>query len=127
MSSKSFLENVQKMKRALLSKALCRDGKIRTCDLLVPNQARYRATLHPELLTYISPFSFNASIYSIGNDVILLRTFAERVGVEPTVQFNPYDDLANRSFRPLRHLSETCPFTFVRGCKNTYPQLNKQK
>ena len=30
---------------------------------------------------------------------------AERVGFEPTVQFNPYDDLANRSFRPLRHLS----------------------
>ena len=33
------------------------------------------------------------------------RTLAERVGFEPTVQFNPYDDLANRSFRPLRHLS----------------------
>src|SRR5688572_23663614 len=31
--------------------------------------------------------------------------FAERVGFEPTVQCNPYDDLANRSFRPLRHLS----------------------
>ena len=31
---------------------------------------------------------------------------AERVGFEPTVQFNPYDDLANRSFRPLRHLSK---------------------
>ena len=30
---------------------------------------------------------------------------AERVGFEPTVQFDPYDDLANRSFRPLRHLS----------------------
>ena len=34
-----------------------------------------------------------------------LPKVAERVGVEPTVQFNPYDDLANRSFRPLRHLS----------------------
>ena len=34
---------------------------------------------------------------------------AERVGFEPTVQFNPYDDLANRSFRPLRHLSEPGP------------------
>jgi hypothetical protein len=30
---------------------------------------------------------------------------AERVGFEPTVQCYPYDDLANRSFRPLRHLS----------------------
>ena len=27
----------------------CRGGQIRTDDLLVPNQARYRATLHPEL------------------------------------------------------------------------------
>ena len=36
----------------------------------------------------------------------VIRTFAERVGFEPTVQFNPYDDLANRSFRPLRHLSK---------------------
>jgi hypothetical protein len=36
---------------------------------------------------------------------IFKNFFAERVGFEPTVQFNPYDDLANRSFRPLRHLS----------------------
>jgi hypothetical protein len=28
----------------------CRGGRIRTYDLLVPNQARYRATLHPEKL-----------------------------------------------------------------------------
>ena len=28
---------------------LCRGGQIRTDDLLVPNQARYRATLRPEL------------------------------------------------------------------------------
>ena len=28
------------------------------------------------------------------------------MGFEPTVQCNPYDDLANRSFRPLRHLSK---------------------
>src|SRR5688572_5000268 len=34
-----------------------------------------------------------------------LFCLAERVGFEPTVQCNPYDDLANRSFRPLRHLS----------------------
>ena len=29
---------------------VCRGGQIRTDDLLVPNEARYRATLHPELL-----------------------------------------------------------------------------
>ena len=30
---------------------------------------------------------------------------AERAGFEPAVEFDPYDGLANRSFRPLRHLS----------------------
>ena len=28
---------------------LCRGGRIRTYDLLLPKQARYRATLHPEI------------------------------------------------------------------------------
>ena len=32
---------------------------------------------------------------------------AERGGFEPPVEFDPYDGLANRSFRPLRHLSAT--------------------
>ncbi len=32
---------------------------------------------------------------------------AERAGFEPAVQYDPYDGLANRSFRPLRHLSES--------------------
>ena len=31
---------------------------------------------------------------------------AERVGFEPTVPRKWHDDLANRSFRPLRHLSD---------------------
>ncbi|MEO7265667.1 MAG: hypothetical protein ABIW38_12170, partial [Ferruginibacter sp.] len=46
-------------------------------------------------------------------------------GFEPTVQFNPYDDLANRSFRPLRHLS----FLYLpclRGSKNTDTNLTTQ-
>ena len=61
-----------------------------------------RATLHPERKKYLLGF--------IGNTLTMKNFyknfFAERVGFEPTVQFNPYDDLANRSFRPLRHLSE---------------------
>ena len=49
-------------------------------------------------------------IYTILNEEALpykqsFFILAERVGFEPTVQCNPYDDLANRSFRPLRHLS----------------------
>ena len=34
---------------------------------------------------------------------------AERGGFEPPVEFDPYDGLANRSFRPLRHLSAYIP------------------
>ena len=74
------------------------------------------------------------------------------MGFEPTVQFNPYDDLANRSFRPLRHLSKIPiynktpqSFTFVRrlaeplltcpickgwqkyNYKRYYPKLNAKK
>jgi hypothetical protein len=45
-----------------------------------------------------------------GFEGLLILLLAERVGFEPTVQFNPYDDLANRSFRPLRHLSLTLLF-----------------
>jgi hypothetical protein len=33
------------------------------------------------------------------------RTYAERGGFEPPVQFNPYDSLANCWFQPLTHLS----------------------
>lgn len=44
-----------------------------------------RATLRPEHLKAIAS--------------------AVREGFEPSVQFNPYDGLANRSFRPLRHLT----------------------
>ena len=126
-----------------------------------------RATLHPELL-----FRFNILFLSVllarfelatfptqGRDKItglryapnywlpfFKKILAERVGFEPTVQFNPYDDLANRSFRPLRHLSEipilnltlpfvrqmaepllTCPI--IKGwqkynCMRYHPKLN---
>ncbi len=47
---------------------------------------------------------------------------AERVGFEPTVQFNPYDDLANRSFRPLRHLS----LQILRVAKVTFAIQNEK-
>ena len=30
---------------------------------------------------------------------------AEIVGFEPTVEFNPYDGLANRCLKPLSHIS----------------------
>ena len=34
-----------------------------------------------------------------------LKCSVERQGFEPWVGFDPYDDLANRSLRPLGHLS----------------------
>ena len=48
--------------------------------------------------------------------------FAERVGFEPTVQFNPYDDLANRSFRPLRLLSKIPIYSFRPPTGGTSPK-----
>lgn len=30
---------------------------------------------------------------------------AEREGFEPSIQYNPYDDLANRCLQPLGHRS----------------------
>jgi hypothetical protein len=41
--------------KTTLPNNLCRGGRIRTYDLLLPKQARYRATLHPEL---VSSFPF---------------------------------------------------------------------
>ena len=35
-----------------------RDDRIRTCDLLVPNEARYQAALHPEKLSGEKDFAF---------------------------------------------------------------------
>ena len=54
-----------------------------------------RATLHPEIL--------------------LKKNIAERQGFEPWVPVAGYDDLANRSFRPLRHLSYSMNFLKIRS------------
>ena len=41
------------IKKAILKKNCLksRDDKIRTCGLFVPNEARYRAALHPETIS----------------------------------------------------------------------------
>ena len=57
-----------------------------------------RATLHP--VTYL--------LYSSMSNKPKFKLFgylAERQGFEPWVPLLGYDDLANSSFRPLRHLS----------------------
>ena len=57
-----------------------------------------RATLHPVTYLLYSSMSIKPKIKRIGY-------LAERQGFEPWVPLLGYDDLANRSFRPLRHLS----------------------
>ncbi len=57
-----------------------------------------RATLHPVTYLLYSSMSIEPKIKLIGY-------LAERQGFEPWVPLLGYDDLANRSFRPLRHLS----------------------
>ncbi len=61
-----------------------------------------RATLHPDNVVIF--------FYSLLEKYFLpsqfaLTAIAERQGFEPWVSVSTYDDLANRSFRPLRHLS----------------------
>ncbi len=61
-----------------------------------------RATLHPDNVIIF--------FYSLLEKYFLpsqfaLTAIAERQGFEPWVSVSTYDDLANRSFRPLRHLS----------------------
>ena len=55
---------------------------------------------------------------------------AERGGFEPPVEFDPYDGLANRSFRPLRHLSATVQnvfYTILRFRVKSRRNLKKNK
>ena len=107
----------------------CEPDRIRTCDRLLRREVLYpaelrarsnkkkvgvagfepaastsqtwrdnRATLHP--VTYLLYCTMSMKL-KIKFSVIL----AERQGFEPWVPLLGYDDLANRSFRPLRHLS----------------------
>jgi hypothetical protein len=45
-----------------LNKSICREGGIRTHDLLHPMQARYRTALHPEII--VLQISFNTSTFN---------------------------------------------------------------
>ena len=54
---------------------LSRDGRIRTYDLLLPKQARYRATLHPELWYHLFLKPFVKSGFEL---------FVGMAGFEPT-------------------------------------------
>ncbi len=91
----------------------CRGGRIRTYDLLLPKQTRYRATLHPENFCKHThePLSFQdfPSAYFQNRIKTSFCSLAERGGFEPPVRVTPYDSLANCWFQPLTHLSRWFP------------------
>ena len=107
----------------------CEPDRIRTCDRLLRREVLYpaelrarsnkkkvgvagfepaastsqtwrdnRATLHPVTYLLYCTMSMKPKFKIFGY-------LAERQGFEPWVPLLGYDDLANRSFRPLRHLS----------------------
>ena len=63
----------------------CRGGRIRTYDLLVPNQARYRATLHPEK----NNVEFKKRLVGWSPNELLAQPniIVEKGGFEPPVTF----------------------------------------
>ncbi len=71
---------------ASASANFCRGGRIRTYDLLLPKQARYRATLHPEL-GICFPFykGWQSNGFKMIIPFICQFNFAERAGFEPAV------------------------------------------
>ena len=116
-----------------------RDGRIRTYDLLLPKQARYRATLHPELGIFFFYFPFSKGLQRNGFKLIIPFIFANFYFLRRGRDSNPryryqYDSLANCSFRPLRHLSFILYFPPYRRCfevckysKTSYPTKKNYK
>jgi hypothetical protein len=68
---------------------LCRGGQIRTDDLLVPNQARYRATLHPEKHHFeaVHPqkdCKYSRNIHSCKEESLTQRNYSPKRKTTPT-------------------------------------------
>ena len=118
---------------------MCRDGRIRTYDLLLPKQARYRATLHPELGIFFFYFPFSKGLQRNGFKLIIpflfafFLFFAERAGFEPAVplpvrQFSKLFLSATQApllilyFLPYRRCFEVCKYS-----KTSYPTKKNYK
>ena len=69
-------------KNPLRSEGGSRGGRIRTYDLLLPKQARYRATLHPEINILISVLLFFLLLFE-------LSTFPTQVGTRYRATLHP--------------------------------------
>jgi hypothetical protein len=64
-----------KIKGTTLAVPCCRGGRIRTYDLLLPKQARYRATLHPERGAKVQNFSSLQNISFLNSPFFLIPLF----------------------------------------------------
>ncbi len=100
--------------------ALSEPDRIRTCDRLLRREVLYPAELRARNSKKMSGWQdsnlrpprpkrgaitglrYTPNGYQNKN---FEKIIAERQGFEPWVSVSTYDDLANRSFRPLRHLS----------------------
>ena len=87
-----------------------RDGRIRTCDILIPNQALYQAELHPVYENQMLDTAQQTTIqyctllsYLAQHDII--REVVGMVGVEPTRYF--YQGILSPSRLPFRHIPIT--------------------
>ena len=86
-----------------------RDGRIRTCDTLIPNQVLYQAELHPEDKKLARPVGLEpATFWSVVKRSIQLsygRTLSKLVGMEG---FEPsqycYQGILSPSRLPFRHI-----------------------
>jgi hypothetical protein len=83
----------------------CRGGRIRTYDLLLPKQARYRATLHPET-------NYTAKI--LKRQKTNKFKVAERAGFEPAVplRVRQFSKLLVSATHPSLHSADNRPFPF---------------
>ena len=77
--------NVYNQKRGMIAHPPCRGGRIRTCDLLVPNQARW-----PDYATPRTEVRYGLNLWRWERDSNSRYSY-------------PYDSLANCWFQPLTH------------------------
>ena len=51
-----------------------RDGRIRTCDILIPNQALYQAELHPETRDNVGFTQQDVTVEHLAQHVIITKS-----------------------------------------------------
>ena len=117
------MDNLKQKTLTITSKGFCEPDRIRTYDRLLRREVLYPAELRARNSNLsgwqdsnlrpprpkrgaITGLRYTPNSYlNIYESYKTKVKFAERQGFEPWVPISRYDDLANRSFRPLRHLS----------------------